>query len=120
MPHPPRQRDGSAGDVDYASIGPVYRDDRAADPRIASMIHAALGDARTVLNVGAATRSYEPTDPEITAVEPSATMRERRPAHLPPAIDAYAESLPFPDRSFDAAMASFTAHESRALAAGLA
>jgi hypothetical protein len=120
MPHPPRKPDGSAGDADYGAIGTVYRDHRLADPRIAAFLHAALGDARTVLNVGAGTGSYEPTDREVTAVEPSATMRARRPAHLSPAIDAVAEALPFPDRTFDAAMASVTVHQWQGLEAGLA
>ncbi|HYQ18582.1 MAG TPA: hypothetical protein VEQ58_22555 [Polyangiaceae bacterium] len=86
---PRRLADGSAGDVDYGSIGAVYRDCRVADPRIASFVHAALGDARSVLNIGAGTGSYEPTDRLVTPVEPSATMRARRPASLPTAIDAY-------------------------------
>jgi hypothetical protein len=114
-----RKADGSAGDADYASIGTVYRDYRVADPRIAAFVHAALGDARKVLNIGAGTGSYEPTDREVTAVEPSATMRERRPAHLPTAIDAYAEKLPFPDRHFDAAMGTFTVHQWANLREGL-
>ena len=115
-----RKADGSAGDADYASIGAVYTNYRIADPRIAAFVHAALGDARTVLNIGAGTGSYEPTDREVTAVEPSATMRARRPVHLPAAIDARAERLPFPDRSFDAAMGTFTLHQWTDLAAGLA
>ncbi len=118
--HPPARRpDGSAGDADYASIGPVYRDYRVADPRIAAVVHAALGEARTVLNVGAGTGSYEPTDRAVTPVEPSATMRRRRPAHLPAAVDACAERLPFPDRHFDAAMGVFTVHQWADLAGGL-
>lgn len=115
-----RKNDGSVGDADYASIGTVYRDYRVADSRIATFVHAALGDARTVLNIGAGTGSYEPTDRNVTAVEPSATMRERRPAHLPVAIDAYAEELPFPDRFFDAAMGTFTVHQWTDLMGGLA
>jgi hypothetical protein len=82
-------------------------------------VRAALGDARTVLNVGAGTGSYEPTDRHVTAVEPSATMRERRPKHLPAAIDACVEQLPFPDRYFDAAMGTFTVHQWTDLMAGL-
>ena len=53
----PRKTDGSAGDADYGGIGIVYRDYRVADPRIAAIVHAALGDARTVLNIGAGTGS---------------------------------------------------------------
>jgi hypothetical protein len=117
---PSRKVDRSAGDADYASIGTVYRDYRVADPLIATFVHAALGDARTVLNIGAGTGSYEPTDREVTAVEPSATMRDRRPPHLRAAIDAYAEQLPFPDRCFDAAMGTFTVHQWANLIGGLA
>lgn len=119
MKHPARSTDGSAGDADYSSIGKVYRNYRVADPRIAAFVHAALGDARTVLNVGAGAGSYEPTDRAVTAVEPSATMRQKRPAHLPVAIDARAEHLPFPDREFDAAMGTFTVHQWLDLAGGL-
>lgn len=117
---PARGADGSAGDADYAAIGKVYRDFRVADPRIAARVHAALGAARTVLNVGAGTGSYEPVDRDVTAVEPSATMRTSRPAHLPAAVDAVAEALPFPDDSFDAAMGTFTVHQWADLARGLA
>ena len=78
----------------------------------------ALGDARRVLNVGAGAGSYEPIDRAVVAVEPSASMRAQRPAGRP-AIDATAESLPFADASFDAAMATFTVHQWPDLAAGL-
>lgn len=114
-----RHRDGSAGDADYGRIGHSYGRFRQPDPRIAARIVAALGTAATVLNVGAGAGSYEPTDREVTAVEPSAVMRAQRPAHLSPAIDATAEHLPFADRSFDAAMATFTIHQWADLAAGL-
>lgn len=120
MTGPSRKTDGSAGDADYASIGTVYRNYRIADARIAACVHAALGDAQTVLNIGAGTGSYEPTDRQVTAVEPSATMREGRPRHLPAAVDAYAERLPFPDNHFDAAMGTFTVHQWADLAGGLA
>lgn len=100
-----------AGDFDYDALGPVYTSQRRPDPRIASMIHAALGDARTVLNVGAGAGSYEPLDRYVLAVEPSPTMRAQRPPHLVPAIDAVAETLPFDDRSVDAAMAVLTVHQ---------
>jgi Methyltransferase domain len=61
-----------------------------------------------VLNVGAGTGSYEPSGRDVTAVEPSAVMRAQRPAGAAPCIAAAAESLPFEDQSFDAAMASAT------------
>lgn len=106
-----RFSDGSAGDADYGTIGAGYALIRQPDPRIAAQFHAALGDARTVLNVGAGAGSYEPLDREVTAVEPSASMRAQRPATLSPAIDATAQELPFPDDSFDASMASVTVHQ---------
>jgi SAM-dependent methyltransferase len=115
-----RHDDGSAGDANYGAIGPGYTRFRRPDPRIAAFIHRALGDAATVLNVGAGAGSYEPTDRQVTAVEPSASMRAQRPPHLPQAIDAVAEQLPFPDLSFDAAMATFTIHQWPDLAKGLA
>ncbi|MEW4448133.1 class I SAM-dependent methyltransferase [Qipengyuania sp. JC766] len=115
-----RKADGSAGDVDYAEIGGTYSRYRQPDPVIAEHIHRALGDATTVLNVGAGAGSYEPTDRDVTAVEPSASMRAQRPSHLARAIDAVAEDLPFPDNSFDASMASVTVHQWPDLEAGLA
>jgi SAM-dependent methyltransferase len=93
---------------------------RRPDPRIAATIHAALGDARTVLNVGAGAGSYEPADRYVAAVEPSAAMRAQRPAGAVPAIDATAESLPFDDDAFDAVMATVTVHQWADTAAGLA
>jgi SAM-dependent methyltransferase len=112
--------DGSAGDVNYGVIGVDYAVYRRPDPRIAAQILRALGDAETVLNVGAGAGSYEPRDRLVPAVEPSATMRAQRPAGLPPAIDAVAEALPFPDASFDAVMASSTVHQWSDLAKGIA
>ncbi|HET8582647.1 MAG TPA: class I SAM-dependent methyltransferase [Jatrophihabitans sp.] len=94
----------------YDTIGAGYPATRRTDPRIAAKIWAALGDARTVLNVGAGTGSYEPTDRDVTAVEPSALMRAQRPASAAPCVAASAEHLPFADQSFDAAMAVSTVH----------
>src|SRR4029453_19002252 len=83
-------------------------------------IMRALGSAGTVLNVGAGTGSYEPRDRDVTAVEPSASMRAQRPPYLSVALDAVAEHLPFPDRRFDASMATFTVHQWADLERGLA
>jgi DNA-binding transcriptional MerR regulator len=94
----------------YDTIGSAYPATRGTDPRIAARLWAALGDARTVLNVGAGTGSYEPPDRDVTAVEPSAVMRALRPAGAAPCVAAAAASLPFADRSFDAAMAVSTLH----------
>lgn len=93
---------------------------RRPDPRIAARIDAALGAARTVLNVGAGTGSYEPEGREVTAVEPSTEMIGQRPAGSAPVVQAHAEDLPFEDRSFDAAMAVLTVHHWADLGAGLA
>jgi SAM-dependent methyltransferase len=115
-----RHQDGSAGDANYGVIGSGYTNYRQPDPHIAEFIRAALGDAKTVLNVGAGAGSYEPVDRQVTAIEPSASMRAHRPAHLPAAIDGTAEHLPFADRSFNAAMATFTVHQWSDLKQGLA
>jgi SAM-dependent methyltransferase len=94
----------------YDAIGATYTVTRRTEPRIAAQCWAALGDARTVLNVGAGTGSYEPPDRDVTAVEPSALMRAQRRAGAAPCVAAVAESLPFQDQSFDAAMAFATVH----------
>lgn len=113
-----RMADGSAGDADYGHIGAVYTGFRNPDPRIAAAVESALGGAAIVLNVGAGAGAYEPSDRQVTAVEPSESMRALRPAHRP-AIDAVAEHLPFADNSFDAAMATFTVHQWHDLTTGL-
>lgn len=109
-----------AAQVDYDAHGVGYAERRLADPRIAARIHAALGDARTVINVGAGAGSYEPGDRWVLAVEPSATMRAQRPADAAPCLAAAAESLPLDDDSVDAAMACVTVHHWADRAAGLA
>jgi SAM-dependent methyltransferase len=114
-----RHDDGSAGDADYGVVGRGYTEYRRPDPRIAAFISEALGDAGSILNVGAGAGSYEPADRRVTAVEPSAAMRAQRPANLPTAIDAVAENLPFPDDHFDRSMAIFTVHQWPDLEAGL-
>ncbi len=94
----------------YDTIGRGYARQRRPDPRIADQLVAALGGARTVLNVGAGAGSYEPPDRRVVAVEPSAVMLAQRPPNAAPAVQARAEALPFPDRAFDAAMAVLTLH----------
>jgi SAM-dependent methyltransferase len=114
-----RKADGSAGDADYGAIGRTYASYRQPEPAIAALIVRALGDAETVLNVGAGAGSYEPIDRDVTPVEPSVSMRAQRPPYLAPAIDAVAESLPFPDGHFDAAMTTFSVHQWTRLDDGL-
>jgi len=94
----------------YDTIGVDYSRLRQPDPRIAARIDAALGDARTVLNVGAGAGSYEPNDRAVTALEPSLEMIGQRPPNAAPVVHGAAEALPFPDASFDAAMAVLTVH----------
>jgi SAM-dependent methyltransferase len=103
----------------YDTIGASYSVTRRTEPRIAARVWAALGDARTVLNVGAGTGSYEPSDRDVLAVEPSAIMRAQRPAGAAQCVAAAAESLPFEDQSFDAAMAFSTIHHWQDPIAGL-
>jgi len=108
-----------SGEPLYDTIGTTYTATRRTEPRIAAQLWAALGDARTVLNVGAGTGSYEPPDREVTAVEPSAVMRAQRPVGAARCIAASAESLPFEEQSFDAAMAFATVHHWQDPIAGL-
>jgi SAM-dependent methyltransferase len=103
----------------YDTIGATYTITRRTEPRIAAQVWAALGDAETVLNVGAGTGSYEPPDRDVTAVEPSAVMRAQRPVRAAPCVAASAECLPFEDQAFDAAMAFATVHHWRDPIAGL-
>jgi SAM-dependent methyltransferase len=103
----------------YDSIGRTYAEIRRPDPRIAERIWGVLGDARTVVNVGAGTGSYEPPDRQVTAVEPSAVMIAQRPPGAAPAVQANAEDLPFQDAEFDAAMAILTLHHWSDVDAGL-
>jgi SAM-dependent methyltransferase len=94
----------------YDTIGTGYRDYRKPDPRIASAILEALGDAESVVNVGAGAGSYEPRDRHVVAVEPSATMIAQRPPDAAEAVQGSAAHLPFADKSFDAALAILTIH----------
>ena len=95
---------------EYDASRGTYAVTRRADPSIAAAIERALGDARTLVNVGAGAGSYEPADREVIAIEPSATMRAQRPPGAAPAIAAYAEDLPLADDSVDAALAAMTVH----------
>lgn len=103
----------------YDTIGLNYQDLRRPDPRIAAVIDAALGDARTVVNVGAGTGSYEPAHRQVTAVEPSAAMITKRAPGAAKAVQASADDLPFADDAFDAAMAVLTIHHWPDKSAGL-
>jgi SAM-dependent methyltransferase len=103
----------------YDTIGVGYRRHRQPDPRIAATIDAALGDATTLLDVGSGTGSYEPPGRSVVAIEPSLTMIDQRPPDAAPVVQGVAERLPFPDSSFDAALAVFTVHHWNDPVAGL-
>jgi SAM-dependent methyltransferase len=107
-------------DALYDAIGTGYAAHRRPDARIAARINAALGEARTVVNVGAGAGSYEPADRRVAAVEPSAVMVAQRPPGSAPAVRATADALPFPAASFDAALAVLTLHHWPDQARGLA
>ena len=104
----------------YDVIGRGYATHRRADARIAALIEEALGDAATVVNVGAGAGSYEPADRVVVAVEPSTVMLRQRPPSAAPAVQAVAEALPFRDDDFDAALVVLSVHHWSERAAGYA
>lgn len=107
-------------EASYDTIGRGYSEGRLPDVRIASVIWNALGDASSVVNVGAGAGSYEPQDRTVIAVEPSEVMIAQRAAGAAPAIQASAEALPLGDDSVDAAMAVLTLHHWDDVERGLA
>ncbi len=108
------ERDGHR----YERIGAGYAISRRADPRIERQLNDAIGDAASVINVGAGSGNYEPTDRRTVAVEPSPTMLAQRPGTVP-VIRAVAERLPVADDAFDVATAIFTVHHWTDRGAGL-
>jgi len=103
----------------YDSIGINYAELRNPEPRIEAVIRQALGQAKTVLDVGAGTGSYEPADRQVTAVEPSLEMIRKRSPSAARAIQASADDLPFDDDAFDASLAILTVHHWPDKGAGL-
>lgn len=104
----------------YDSIGRGYAAARIPDPHIAARIHAALGDATLIVNVGAGSGSYEPRDRRLVALDPSPVMLAQRAHDAAPAVCGMAEALPFANGMFDAALATLTLHHWRDLAGGIA
>jgi SAM-dependent methyltransferase len=94
----------------YDEIGIGYRNYRRPDPRLAATILRALGEVRTVVNVGAGAGSYEPPDRSVVAVEPSLAMIHQRPPKSAPVVQASAMDLPFREAAFEAALAILTVH----------
>jgi SAM-dependent methyltransferase len=109
-----------AGANVYDQIGQGYVASRRPDPRIARAIDSALGNAASLVNVGAGAGSYEPSDRRVVAVEPSAEMIRQRPSDAAPVVRGVAEHLPFRDGTFDAGLAVLTVHHWTDAAAGLA
>jgi len=112
----------TTGDVDvsrYDRIGVGYDDFRRPDRRIARAVSDALGDARRIVNVGAGTGSYEPTDRTVIAVEPSGEMIRQRRAEAAPVVRATSIRLPFGDGAFDAALTVLSVHHWSDRRAGL-
>lgn len=114
---------GAAGPIGagpvYDRIGAGYATTRRPDPRLEAALWGALGDARTVANVGAGAGSYEPPS-TVVAVDPSATMLAQRPAAAAPAVQAVGEALPLRDHAVDAALAVLTLHHWSDWRAGVA
>jgi SAM-dependent methyltransferase len=109
----------AAGEL-YDAIGGGYGSARREDPRLARVIWGALGDADSVLNVGAGTGNYEPRDGRrVVAVEPSAVMRAQRPRGAAPCVAAGAEALPFDDDAFAVVMTVISDHHWSDWATGL-
>ncbi|HUC05289.1 MAG TPA: class I SAM-dependent methyltransferase [Acidimicrobiales bacterium] len=104
----------------YDTIGRGYAQYRRPDPRIEEQIWRAVGDATTIVNVGAGTGSYERAGRSIVAVEPSDVMARQRPASAGPVLRAAAECLPFADRTFDVALALMTVHHWEDMVRGIA
>jgi SAM-dependent methyltransferase len=99
----------AAGQPMYDRIGMTYARTRQPDPRIRDAIWAALGEAKSLVNVGAGAGSYEPPQ-TLLAVEPSLVMVAQRPPGLAPAAVTTAERIPLPDKSVDAALCILTIH----------
>ncbi|MFO0860052.1 MAG: class I SAM-dependent methyltransferase [Phycisphaerales bacterium] len=103
----------------YDTIGRTYTNYRLPDPRIAGAIEEALGDARSIANIGAGAGSYEPAGRSVIGVEPSEVMIRQRPAGAAPCLQGTAEALPLESKSADAAMAVLTMHHWSDLEGGL-
>jgi SAM-dependent methyltransferase len=104
----------------YDEIGTTYGRYRRPDSRVQAAIDRALGDARTVANIGAGSGSYEPAGRNLISVDPSLTMIGQRPHGAAPVVQAVAEHLPFSDGQFDATLAILTTHHWPDARAGLA
>ena len=94
----------------YNKIGVGYAQTRQEDPKLYNRILQNLGDAKSVVNIGAGAGSYEPKNLEVLAVEPSEVMIQQRKPGSAPVIQATADKLPLKDKSYDAAMTVISIH----------
>jgi SAM-dependent methyltransferase len=95
----------------YDEIGTGYALGRRTDPRWMAAITAALGTARTIVDVGAGTGSYEPGGGRtVLAMEPSVAMIRQRDSAAAPVVRAVAEALPLCANAVDAVLAVLTVH----------
>ena len=83
---------------------------RCTDPKIAQQLYAELQGATRIVNIGAGTGSYEPENIDLVAVEPSSKMISQRKMGSHPVEQAFAEKLPFDNRSFSHAMTVLSMH----------
>lgn len=88
----------------------AYAELRRPDPWIADLILAALGEARSVVSLAPGAGAYEPDGAHVVAVEPSARNARSVRAAVDEIVTANAESLPFADRTFDAALSVLSLH----------
>lgn len=103
----------------YDRIGVGYAAERRPDPRWAAALATAVGDAGSVVNVGAGAGSYEPAS-TVVAVEPSPVMAAQRRPGLAPAVRAGAEALPLADGAADVALVVLSLHHWSDWRAGVA
>ncbi|MEJ2743690.1 MAG: class I SAM-dependent methyltransferase [Gammaproteobacteria bacterium] len=94
----------------YDGIGEEYSIGRRTDPTIALFLDRFLSDSNSILNVGAGTGSYEPSNKNLVAVEPSTKMISQRADQAYPVKQAFAENLPFDDASFTHSMTILSMH----------
>ena len=79
------------------------------DPRIGDQILQAIGSARAIVSIGESAGLYEPEHADVIAVDPAGRLGDR-PEGVVEVRRAHAESLPFPQRSFDLALAVNSVH----------
>lgn len=103
----------------YDDLGRTYSVTRREDPRVAAQIWSALGTGRSLLNVGAGTGNYEPSDRMVVSLEPSPAMISQRVRRSHRVVRGVAEHLPFAEGAFDASLAVFTVHHWTDREAGL-